>query len=315
VRCHPKLRRARLALILAALAVPGCAERAWDLEQLERRHPALKALEGHRLAEVRPYYLPLGGRLTLFLCRWSDGARVPVSLPPDATPDERRQLEAALAAWERAGLGVRFERRSQLSGAGIELRLFHDRITHASGTVTDCAVEPDGLEAGVDDPLPARIVFASIHLAHGDPRLTGTAVHELGHALGFQGHPRSGDTAMLEGVRNARHTGERAGGGEAFHDAAVNALYAVPSGSVLVQRPLPAGRTTAVDRLLAIGRREGWLGPRLRVGNTEGRVAWYDRDGRRIGVRLTGLAPALREPARLRIEPSDAARDVLERAR
>ncbi|MBW1686657.1 MAG: hypothetical protein JRS35_16525, partial [Deltaproteobacteria bacterium] len=114
--------------ILAALVGLACAERAWEVERLELRHPALRARSPHRLGDTRPYYLPAAGRLTLFLCRWPDGATVPVSLPANATPDQRRKLEAVLGAWEDA-LGLRFELRA-LSGVGIEIRLFDNMLAY-----------------------------------------------------------------------------------------------------------------------------------------------------------------------------------------
>ena len=86
--------------VLVALAATGCAQRAWDLESLEQRHPALRGIAGHRLGEVTPYLLPAADTLTLFLCRWPDAARLSVSFPPDVSSEERRALEAALAAWQ-----------------------------------------------------------------------------------------------------------------------------------------------------------------------------------------------------------------------
>ena len=117
---------------LVALLCVGCAEPAWEPARLEARHPALAALEGHRLGDVRPYYLPLGGRLTLFLCRWPDGARIPVTLPAHATPAERGKLEAALAAWERAGLPLRFERVPRFAGVGIEIEIVDGMLAVAN---------------------------------------------------------------------------------------------------------------------------------------------------------------------------------------
>ena len=77
-------KRGWLVAGLAALVGLACAERAWEVERLELRYPALRARSPHRLGDITPYYLPAAGRLTLFLCRWPDGATVPVSLPADA---------------------------------------------------------------------------------------------------------------------------------------------------------------------------------------------------------------------------------------
>jgi len=305
---------ARLRNVLAAVAglALACAEPAWRVAELEARHPALRAVDGHRLADVRPYYLPLSGRLTLFVCRWPDAAAVPVALPADATTEERAKLEAALAGWEAAGLGLRFERRSRLAGAGIEIELIEGMLPAAANTVADCAVDASDPAALDADPLPARIALASIQLARGDPRLAGAAMHELGHALGFQGHPARGDTVMRTGTRAALETSERLKQGEALRDAALAALYAVPSGTVLARLALPEGHTEPVDRLQARARREGWIGPLLRAGSTEGRVAWLDPRGEAISLRLTGLSAALRDPGRLAVVPSPRAAALLD---
>jgi hypothetical protein len=296
--------RIRTGLAAAAALALSCAAPAWRAADLEARYPALAAVEGHRLGDVRPYYLPMAGQLTLFLCRWPDAAVVPVALPGDATAEERAALEAALAGWEALGLGVRFERVRRLEGAGVEIELVEGMLPAGANTVADCAVDASDPTALSTDPLPARIALASIQLARGDPRLAGAAMHELGHALGFQGHPSRGDTVMRTGTRAARETTERLARAEVRRDAALAALYAVPSGTVLARLPLPAGHTDPVDRLQARARREGWIGPLLRAGSTEGRVAWLDRRGRPIALGLTGLAAALRDPRRLQIDTS-----------
>lgn len=306
---------ATLALELAACVGSGAGRGA-----LEARHPQLAAIEGQRLAEVRPYYLPAAGQLTLFLCRWPDAAEIPVHLPSDAAAEERGKLEAALAAWQGAGLGVRFDVRSRdLGGVGIEIELRDGMLAYAANTVVDCAVEAAGIG---DDPLPAHVVFASIHLARGDPRLAGTALHELGHALGFQGHPRPAQrwrgrprpsqTVMARDTEAVRLAGERVLAGKPFADATLAALYALPSGTVLERLPLGEAATRPVDRLLALGRRRAWIGPLLRVGDDEGRLAWLDSaDGRAATVHLGALEQARTRPERLAIEPSPRARRLL----
>jgi len=306
-------KRGWLVAGLAALVGLACVERAWEVERLELRHPALRARSPHRLGDTTPYYLPAAGRLTLFLCRWPDGATVPVSLPADATPEQRRKLEAALGAWQRA-LGLSFELR-ELSGVGIEIRLFDDMLAYQANTVADCAIDAEALAVGTPDALPARLVFASIHLARDDPRLAGTVLHELGHALGFQGHASGGRTVMLRAIDAVRLAGERVMAGKAFDDAAVGALYAVPSGSVVARLPLAKQHASAVDRLIAIGRRRGLIGPLLRVGDEVGRIGWLDPQGRAVSLRLSGLRQALRDPSRLAIEPSVRARELLEAER
>ena len=218
------MKRRLLGLLLTGLAL-GCAAGAsdpWNLAALERAHPELARVPGHRLKDVRPYTLATAGRLTFFLCRWPDDAKIPVAIDADATPKERSAIVAALDAWQGAGLGLRFELRERLGRPqGIEIRVLENMIAGTANTIADCGVDPAGL-GRPHGPVPARIVFASIHLARGDPRLVGSALHELGHALGYQGHPRSGDTVMSPGMKAARLAGERVRKGALHGDAALS---------------------------------------------------------------------------------------------
>ena len=300
----------RGALALAVAAAFGCVDSGWDLASLEQRHPELRGHGAHRLGDTTPYYLPAAGQLTLFLCRWPDRATVPVSLPAETSPGERSKLEAALAAWEGA-LGLRFELRDP-SGVGIEIRLIDDMLAYSANTVADCAVDAEAMGSSAPAELPARLVFASIHIARDDPRLAGTTLHELGHALGFQGHARRGRTVMVSSTAEIREAGEQLMAGRRFHDVALGALYAVPSGTVVRRLSLPPGRSAPVDALLELGRRGDLIGPLVRVGDHEGRVAWLDPNGRALAVRLGGLRQALRDPARLQVEPSSRARKALD---
>lgn len=317
------MHAARIASAVVAVVVTlACADPVVDLEGLGASHPELAGLDGHRLADVRPYYLPVDGSLVLFLCRWPDGASIPVELPADADEDEQRKLSAALDAWQGAGLGVRFEpTRAGLGGVGIEIRLRDGMLAYSANTVVDCGVEAEGVVAGAD-PLPARVVFASIHVARGDPRMTGTLLHELGHALGFQGHPRSPKrtrgrargprTIMSRDTDAVRLAGERALAGKPFSDPTLSALYAVPTGTVLKRLTLRREDTEPVDRMLALGRRLELVGPLLRVGDEEGRIAWLDPDtGAPASLRLGGLEQARSRPERLTIEPSSSAQRLL----
>lgn len=286
----------------------GCAQPAWDAARLEERHPSLARIEGHRLADVRPFYWPAGNQLTLLLCRWPDGAEIPVVLPSNASSDERSRLDTALTAWEDAGLGIRFEPTPKLTRGGIEIEMVPDMLSWNANTVADCVVDPESS----GDRLPARMAFASIQLSQNDPRLIGSTIHELGHALGFQGHPRRGGSIMGKDRSQLLRTGEHVRKGGSFQDATLAALYSVPSGTVLARLPLPEGLTEPIDRLLLIAAREGWRGPFLRAGDTEGLVSWRTRRGQEVSVLLRGLGVALNEPGRLVLEPSPAALRVLE---
>ena len=308
------------ALLLTALA--GCAPSVWNVAPLEAREPRLRALGAHRLGDATPYLLPVHDELVLFLCRWETQEPIPVSLPAEASPTQRHALEAALTAWENAGFGVRFA-RGAAPGLGIELRFVPGSAEGAGAarsatTVADCALDP--LAAGHGEQIVARLVFASIELCSetrdslgrrvplSDAELAGSALHELGHALGFQGHVRVGASAMRRPVDEARRAGRRLLAGEAFRDSALGALYAVPSGVVVGRVALPAGRTQPVDRLLALARSGALVGPLARMGDLEGQILFRDPDGAAYAIWLRGVAPALAgQPGELQLVPGPRA--------
>ena len=256
---------------------------------------------------VTPYRLPAADTLILFLCRWPDAARIPVSLPAEATPEERRAIEAALAAWQGAGLGLRFD-RTDGRDAGIKIRFVEEMISYGANTVAQCAVDPSAL-AGSEarSVLPARMIFASIQLGRGDPRLAGTALHELGHALGFQGHPIRGDTIMRRSTDRVRVLGQQVLAGQPFSDPALRGLYAVPSGTVLRRVALAPGQSAAVDRMARLAAERSLRGPFVEVGDRAGRIAWIDARGAALALQLGNLRQSLRDPAKLSIKANRAA--------
>jgi hypothetical protein len=303
----PRLLARTLPLCAAAALLAGCAPPVWNPESLEAREPRLRALGSHRLGDATPYLLPVQDALVLFLCRWETRDPIPVSLPPEASPEQAGALEAGLRAWEAAGLGVRFARGAP-AGTGIELRFVAEQAEGAGAargatTVADCALDPQAATRG--DRLAARLVFASIHLRvdMADPigqrvpvsaaDLAGAALHELGHALGFQGHVRSGESAMRYQVDAIRRVGRRLLAGEAFHDETLRALYSVPSGIVVGRSRLPPGRTQPVDRLLAMARAGSLAGPIARMGDLEGQILFRDSEGAAYTIWLRGVAGAL----------------------
>jgi hypothetical protein len=311
-----------LPLCAAAVLLAACAPPLWDPEPLEAREPRLRALGSHRLGDATPYLFPAQDELVLFLCRWETRDPIPVSLPPDASPEQTGALEAALRAWEGAGLGVRFERGAP-PATGIELRLVSEPPGGAgemrgATTVADCALDAQAGARG--DRLAARLVFASIHLdaesADAIGRrtplsaadLAGAALHELGHALGFQGHARAGESAMRYQVDATRRAGRRLLAGEAFRDETLRALYSVPSGVVVGRTALPPGRTQPVDRLLALARAGSLAGPIARMGDLEGQILFRDGEGAAYTIWLHDVAAALAgSPQELRLVPGPRA--------
>lgn len=313
-------RGALRAAGLAAWAALACTAGPWDLGALEQRQPALAAISQHRLGDATPYLLPTRGTAVFFLCRWPDGEAIPVSLPPDATADERAVLEAVLAAWEGAGLGVRFA-RGAAPGTGIELRFIDPEAgatstRYAANTITDCAVAPAAFDGVVGDTLPAHLVFASIYLwrggfdaigrpvPHSQAEFAGSALHELGHALGYQGHAALGRTVMVKELDAARRAGQRVLAGRPLTDATLRALYAVPSGTVVKQVAVPVRRSERVDALRRVAAERGFAGPWVRVGDVDGQIAWRDGADAEYALRIFDVRKVLRDPATFELWPT-----------
>jgi hypothetical protein len=316
------LSRAR-GLALAASLATACSSGG---DALTAQYPKLAAIRGQRLADANPYALPLAGRVTFFFCHWPVDRPLRVSLPPDATDDERRALRAAIQGWQDAGLGLRFEEVQE--GASIEFGFVSGTVDTGAGqdtanTVVDCRIAPASQQGGAI-VVGAELAYARIRIArltnqdtqgHQRPlttaELAGTALHELGHALGFQGHARHGDTVMVRETERIAHAGKDLLAGDAFGDASVRALYAVPSGAVVTTAPLSACRTDLVDRMAKLAETNQLDGPFLRVGESAGRIFWRDPKGLEYGLVIGHTREALRDPAKLVVVPERRVRSSL----
>jgi len=313
---------------LVALVCVACATGAWDVDELEQRQPALAAISQHRLGDATPYLLPVPGAAVFFLCRWPSDEPIPVSLPPDATPEELAVLHAVLDAWEGAGLGIRFT-KGAAPGTGIELRFIDPEAgatstRYAANTITDCEVSRAALAGEIGARVPARLVFASIYLwrggfdpigrpvPHSQAEFAGSALHELGHALGFQGHAQLGRTVMVKELDAARRAGQHLLAGRPFEDHTLRALYAVPSGSVVKRAAVPARRTERVGTLSRIAAQRGLDGPWVRVGDVDGQIAWRDASGGEYALRIFDVRAVLRQPATLALWPTVPTLELLD---
>jgi len=321
-------RRSGLTRAAAALAAAGIACHPGGVDPAGR-YPALRSIRGERLGETNPYVLPAGGEVALFVCRFSIEAPLGVALAPDARPEERAALLAALRAWEQAIPGLRF-REVDVEHAAIAIGLEDASLKTGAGldtanTVADCRLAPLSKQRDRAQ-LRAELVRASIRIARHTnpdwqehtreitpPELAGVALHELGHALGFQGHARQGDTVMVREVEVVQRAGRRLLAGEPFADPTLRALYALPPGAVLSRAPVAAARTEPVDRLAALAERDGLDGPYARVGEAAARLWWRDGSGREVGVVVPGVAALIRDPQTLAVLPDGPARDALAR--
>ena len=294
--------------LVFAAALAGCTpgQGGWSVEALGQRHPRLDRHSGHRLGDARPYFAPAAQGLVLFLCRWNTDRPIPVSLPGDARADEQERLRRALAAWEGAGLGIRF-REEPRSRARLRIEFVEPgeagKPSGTANTATDCGVQlpPDGID-GSARFVDARVVRASIHLRRENAdllgrsaelspdRRLGVAIHELGHALGFPSHAVVGNSIMGRSVDHVRRVGRDVLAGEPLGDPTLPALYAVPSGVVVGHVALSPENRARLNRLRALAREHRWDGPEVRVGDRASRIVWWDSRRRAVGFLIPGPA-------------------------
>ena len=231
---------------------------------------------------MTPYALVSDGELVFFVCHWSLGAPLRVSLPPDANAHEREILDKALRAWEVVLPGLRFE---VVEGAAqIRLR-FRETGPEGARTAADCEVAPPF----TGDALRARLVSAQIDLRRAErdpwgkvielavPQLLGSATHEIGHALGLQGHAKNGKSVMVRETYAIEKIGEKLNDEKKpkpLQEPAMQALYSLSSGTVIERRRLPAGATDAVDAIAQRARAQGAERVSVRVGDRTAAVRW-----------------------------------------
>jgi hypothetical protein len=315
---------------VVAILTTGClaglacapARGGWDWRAFERAHPGLGELAGERLRDAHPYLRPVSdaeeAALELFLCRWPSGASLRVSLPADAHPDERAMLDRALRAWQAAGLGLRFERSAP--PADIEIRFVQEGDGSAwprtAVTAADCRADGRGPMARSRIWLDrANLDLLGRVQPLSAEELLGAALHELGHALGFQGHGAVGPSVVVREVERVRRAGARVLAGEPLDDLTLRALYAVPQGAVVGRVPLGAERAALFASLEREARARGFRGPFVRVGDRSARFFWRNDQGREAGVVIPRWPQVVRDPEGLRLVPDRIVRRWLAEAR
>ncbi len=317
--------RAAWAAGLAGLAL-ACGTPAW--RGPDRAGAVPGDVAGSRLDEATPFLWPHDGELTLFWCRWRTELPIPVSLPDDATAEEGRALEAALRAWEGAGLGLRFVAPPRGAAASVAVSWEDAAPAEApdagATTTADCRVRPEAEEPG--GALAAELVHARVRIvrrAPPDPRghdraltsaeLAGVALHELGHALGVSGH-LTRDSVMVRERDAIVRLGRRALAGEPLDEPTFRALYALPSGFVRLRASVSPFRTEPADRLARLAAARGLAGPFARVGDDVARVFWVAAGDVELGVQAPDPARLARQPDRLALVTEAAARRALDAA-
>lgn len=315
-----------LACGFLAIGVVGCTagQGGWDETAFGRRYPAVADHPGQRLGDARPYFAPDRQGLVFFLCRWPANQAIPVSLPADANADERRILVRVLEAWEQAISGVAF---GLVQPAQARLRIDFiapdepGKPLGSANTAADCDVDlpKGGLSPGLTR-VDAALVRASVHLRREntdmlgrsvnlrEDQLAGTALHEIGHALGYPSHAVVGNTLMGRSVDHVRREGRRVLAGARLAAPSIAALYEVPSGVVVGTAPLSPEVRHRFRDLEKLARSRKWRGPEVRVGDRSSRFWWWDAHGRPVGFLVTGAVAG--SDTNTRFLPTTAAREL-----
>ncbi len=314
--------RSRFLAALLAVGVAGCSSGAWDYGALRSRHPELRQFSGHRLHQSMPYFALAGEGFELFLCRWATET-IPVWLPPERTPRQSAVFERALAAWEGAGLGIRFDAKTWQGTpprTGIVFELVDAQGAQTATTIADCAI-PQQVEPG-DTPIDAELQYASIHLSVGgvdvfgrpvalDPHeVLGAVVHEIGHALGFAGHVDRGESVMSSygQIDNVRRWGRRIEAGEPLEAPSLAALYALPSGVRVGSLPLVREQLDPLRDVSEAATVEGLRGPWSRSGSESASLLWRNPADQSATVVVEDWPTALEDPTTIAPRPNRRAR-------
>lgn len=288
--------------MLCFACVPGRG--GWDLSVLPPSASGGNGLDPGRIHDGLPQIEPSPDGLSLFLCRWPTGQPIPVRLSPNARAREQRLWQKALRAWESAGLGISFVAQEERRARGIELD-FPTGRRRPRGTgdaLADCQV---GGFSQAEGPEEARLVWASIHLNRSLPswkgletpldedELFGAMLHELGHALGFSGHARSGRSIMVADKAQVREIARQVSAGAVLPAPELTALYRLPSGYRVGTLPVPAPESRRLQDLQARAEEANWRGPFSRVGDRQAEFFYRGDRGQRMGVRIENYLAAL----------------------
>ncbi len=312
--------KAGLFAMLIVVAVAACAAPTggWDVAPILERHPRVAAIPDQRLGDLTPYPAVVGERVVLVACRFDAPATpIPVEFEVDLDGDAWPEAWSALAvaAVDRAVAQMALETRSRGSTAGapaIRVRSIEGTREGGPRGLADTLSECDVSETGrADAPVVGRIQRAEIrirrHIVDSAGRVrdalpeewVGAMLHELAHALGFQGHAVAGRSLVQLEQRQLRQLGRRALAGEPVPAPNLSALFALPQGTWLGDVPLTErGERAQVEALAAVAtesaRRGPASGPWSAAGDREARLVWRWADGTRIQLHFPDWSDALR---------------------
>jgi len=328
-------RGARAALVVSGIASTlACAAPmgGWDVAKLVAEEPRLADLSQHRLGDLIPYPVPAAEGVELVSCRWRTNApiRVRLHLEGERLAWAQRAIESLSAG--TPGIELATESASQVAPGA-------DRGFTAANVIEVFDVDPDEADhpVGVGDTLVACDVSRGADSAFGTPTLaeirmrsfvvnqldevvpvsaedwTGALMHELGHALGFQGHLRNGPSILVRDQSALRRAGRDALAGDAWRDETLEALYRLEPGRVLGRRSLSkeSQRWVRAAEQRAAGKDRPHTGPRAKVGDRHGQIEWMTGEGDVLRLHLPFWSRQLRAGDAIVAFPGTRTRSVL----
>jgi len=287
---------------------------------------------------MTPFPAWVQGRLEAVACRWPSGSVIPVHVATHSAHESR--LAAALRAVDGQIEAVELVRPEGFrwagsdgpptSGIGI---VAADAETGSEGplgsadTRVRCLVGAGSADAG---SVRGEVVEAEIRIRAGRvdaigrvhvlkaEEWVGVLMHELAHALGFQGHPAVGDSVLVLARDVLRRAGRRALAEEPIGLGPLADLYALPPGRPLgIPALMPASRVwlDRISRQLAQRAVEGATvsGPWASVGDRAAQLEWWVDARQRLRVVFPGWARRLRAGEAIVAWPDRVTRAWLDR--
>lgn len=323
--------------MLFALVFAACVpvRGGWDVEQLGSETSRSLRRRGSRLGDMTPFPAWVNGRLEAVACRWPSQSTIPIRIATD--PAHEAWLEVALRAVDRQLDEVELVRAEAAGwfagerppGSGIGIVAADEIGTEgplgSADTRVRCRVHggPRGDGPGLGEVVEAEIrirtrmvdALGRAHVLTAE-EWVGALLHELAHALGFQGHAATGDSVLVLARDALRRAGRRALAEESIDLGPLTDLYALRPGRRLgipVLTPASRAWLDRISRRLSQRAGEGGSvsGPWASVGDRAAQLEWWVEDGHRLRIVFPGWSRRLRDGQAIVAWPDRVTREWL----